>query len=50
MPDLKPEPHISRQLLREIAERIRLRCGQTPCVECRRDADDLEALAMREVQ
>lgn len=35
--------HLTAQLLREIAERIRLRCE--PCPECRVDAEDLERIA-----
>lgn len=44
--------NMSQQLLREIAERIRLRCGDVgrcgnvkPCADCRRDAEDLESIA-----
>jgi hypothetical protein len=43
---------ITQQLLREIAERIRLRCANVgrcgnvePCADCRRDAEDLERIA-----
>jgi hypothetical protein len=36
---------LTQQLLREIAERIRLRCGKETCADCRRDAEDLERIA-----
>jgi hypothetical protein len=44
--DQRDDRSVTRQLLREIAERIRLRCGDIhPCAECRQDAEDLERIA-----